>query len=265
MPTTRVFTSRDYQILWYAWHCRFLTLLQYHRLFWNKSTVAAARPRLRALVQRGLLGSIPRPPNKAGTLYVSTRPGIQVLIESGILSPSLKKDYPRRPEEVGPGLDHDLMVNDIRIAFEETGSIPITWVSDHQLRQQRHRNSFVNSRVADGLFEWESHGIRHKGVLEFERWPYGRRRLQNIVSRLRTTHPTRTVFFVVLTRHRTLTVSKIVRFSRAYVDRPQDFYISDFPSVATSGLEGDFTDLEGNSFRAPGDDDWDSLERKLET
>jgi hypothetical protein len=241
-------SSRDYQVLWYSWHCRFMTLKQYHRLFWRSQSEGAARSGLTKLCNWGLVVRHTFPVGEDRTLYFSTRAGNLALIHAGILNPSCERDCPGRPHHITWSLDHDLRVTDIRIAFEETGAIPITWISDHQLRRHRGRNTGPSIRVVDGMFEWEAQGQRHKGVLEFERARYNWKSWPDIARRMRYTHRDRTVFLVVLTDRRIKAVKEAIRHSKVYSDKPENLYTSDLPSVAAQGLQGGFTDLEGRSF-----------------
>jgi hypothetical protein len=247
MPAAIELSSRDYQILWYCWQSRFFSVRQFQRIFWGGSTTQAARARIKRLRDAGLLGCETFPVGRDRMLVFPSLAGNRALIEAGLLSADYARDFPHRPKDMTLNLEHDLRVNDIRIAFEETGSIPLSWVSDHQLRQNRG-NSGPNTRFADGLFEWEAQGHRYKGVLEFERMRYNAGRWPDILSRLRGTYDDCIVFLVVMDAARTRSAAAAVKGSKIYSDRPEQFLIADFPSVEAHGLKAGFKDLDGHPF-----------------
>jgi hypothetical protein len=238
-------TPRDLSILWYAWQQRFVAVRQFQRLFWAQGATVTARNRLNELRDAGFLASETFPVGVDRTLYFSAKAGNLALVEAGLLPEAFRGDYPRRPKEMTLNLDHDLRVTDLRIAIEETGGIPITWTSDHQLRQNRG-SAGPNTRFADGLFEWEARGKRRLAVLEYENARYNRERWPNVLLRLRSKHSDRLVFLVCRTPARVRSATAIIRATRVYADRSDGLVIADFPSVAEKGLMAGFVDLEGH-------------------
>ncbi len=247
MKRTIKLTDRDYFVLWYTWQCRFLAVRQYRRLFWHKASIEAARARLKDLCDAGYLGSETFPVGQDRTLYFSTRAGNRALIDADLKSAEIEFDFPRRPQEMTRTLDHDLRVNDLRIGLEETGVIPITWHSDHELRQNRG-NAGPNTRVPDGIFEWEVSKVRYSGVLEYEHQRYSPDRWPDILRRLEYNYTDFTVFLVCRTAERIKSATAAVNRSRVYAYQPEKFYVCDFDSVAAKGLKGGFVDLEGKPF-----------------
>ncbi|HTB21476.1 MAG TPA: replication-relaxation family protein [bacterium] len=247
MPKNPELTARDLTILWYTWQQRFMAVRQFQRLLWPQGANVTARNRLNELRDAGFLASETFPVGVDRTLYYSTKAGNRALVDVGMLSETFVGDYPRRPKEMTLNLDHDLRVTDLRIAFEETGAIPITWTSDHQLRQNRG-SAGPNTRFADGLFEWEAKGERHKAVLEYENARYNRDRWPKVLMRLRSVHEDRQVFVVCRTPARVRSASAIIRGTKVFADRPVGLVIADFLSVTEMGLKSGFTDLEGHPF-----------------
>ena len=237
-------TPRDLNILWYAWQQRFVAVRQFQRLFWAQGATVTARNRLNELRDAGFLASETFPVGADRTLYFSAKAGNLALVESGMLPEAFGGDYPRRPKEMTLNLDHDLRVTDLRIAIEETGGIPITWTSDHQLRQNRG-SAGPNTRFPDGLFEWEAQGKRRLAVLEYENARYNRDRWPNVLLRLRSMHADRLVFLVCRTPARVRSATAIIRATKVFADRTDGLVIADFLSVAEKGLKAGFVDLEG--------------------
>lgn len=246
MPSLKL-SARDYTVLWYAWQQRFVSSRQYRRLFWPGALEKTVRERLKELAQAGLLKAEQFQVGEDRTLYLSSKQGNQALVEAGLLEPALATDYRRRKQDMTLNLDHDLKVTDIRIALEESGAIPISWISDHQLRQTRG-SAGPYTRFPDGLFEWESRGKRHMGLVEFENSWYNRDRWPKILLRLRANYGDRTVFVVCKTRERTLTAGNAIRATKVFADRPEGLFIADFPSVSKRGLKAGFVDLENREF-----------------
>lgn len=240
-------TPRDLNILWYAWQQRFVAARQFRRLFWPQGALVTTRNRLNELRDAGFLASETFPVGVDRTLYFSSKAGNLALVEAGMLPEAYAGDYPRRPMEMTLNLDHDLRVTDLRIAIEETGGIPITWISDHQLRQNRGSTG-PNTRVADGLFEWEAEGRRRMAVLEYENARYNRQRWPKVLLRLRFMHPDRLVFLVCRTPARVRSASEIIRATKVYSDHPDEIVIADYLSVTEKGLNAGFKNPEGRSF-----------------
>jgi len=247
VPKNPSLTARDLTILWYAWQQRFMSVRQFQRLLWPGGANVTARNRLNELRDAGFLASETFPVGADRTLYFSSKDGNQALVDAGMLVETFAGDYPRRPKEMTLNLDHDLKVTDLRIAFEETGAIPITWTSDHQLRQNRG-SAGPNTRFADGLFEWEAHSHRHLAVLEYENARYNRECWPKVLLRLRSVHPDRLVFLVCRTPARVRSASAIIKATKVFNDRPEGLVVADFPAVAEMGLKAGFMDLEGSPF-----------------
>lgn len=242
-------TERDYQVLWYAWQCRYISARQLNRLFWLDAGERATRLRLEALTAATLLtrATFRVLSENVRTLYCPTLHGNRALVEAKWLAAKYEQDFPRRPKGITDGLEHDLFVNDIRIAFEETGAIPKSWVSDHELRQNQSKVG-NNRRTVDGTFEWSARGSVFQGVLEYEHKPYNAGRWPDILNRLRFSHPDQAVFLVVRTKDRLRTVSKQVNAAKIFSDRPEGFLLCDFPSVKNNGLAAGFVNLDGDPF-----------------
>ena len=248
MKRTIKLTKRDYLVLWYSWQCRFLAVRQLRRLFWEDASIEAARARLKDLCDAGYLGSETFPVGRDRTLYFSTRAGNRVLVDGGMKTAEIEFDFPRRPQEMTRTLDHDLRVIDIRIALEETGVIPISWHSDHELRKNRGQYAGPNTRVPDGIFEWEVSKVRYPGVLEYEHQRYNPDRWPDILRRLYYTYTDFTVFLVCRTAERVKSATAAVKRARVYSYEPEKFYVCDFDSVDAKGLRAGFVDLEGKPF-----------------
>ena len=242
-------SARDYLVLWYAWQQRFMSLRQYGRLFWPQASQRAARDRLDTLRTAGLLTAERFQVGRDRTLYLSTRQGNKSLVEAGLLEPALATDYRRRKQDMTLNLDHDLRVTDLRIALEESGAIPLSWISDHQLRQTRG-SAGPYTRFPDGLFEWEAGGVLRKGLLEFENSWYNRDRWPKILLRLRANYGDRHVFMVCRTPERVLSATAAIHATKVFADKPQGLCVAAFPDVDQKGLNAGFRDLEGRLFEA---------------
>jgi hypothetical protein len=243
-------TPRDHALLWSTWQNRFMTPRQYLRRFWSDATHQAASKRLTHLKNEGLLQCAHFPWAVDRNIYTITAAGNRALIEAGLLAPAQARDFSQRPQEMTKAIVDALGVVDLRIAFELTGAGGDTWVSDHQLRQARrwHRG---NTRVADGMFDFDAHGRQGRGVLEIERRSYGRRTLARILSRLRYDHGGDTIFFVALSADRARRIWRWAMESQIWGDKPGRFLVAPFKAVLKHGLDAGFVDLERRVFEQP--------------
>jgi len=237
-------TPRDLALLWTTWQNRLMAPRQYLRRFWPDATQQAASIRLSALKSEGLLRRTLIPWNVDRHIYTISAAGNRALVEAGLLGPSQARDFPPRPQELTNALMHDLGVVDLRIALELTGANGATWVSDHQLRQAR-RWRLGNTRVADGMFEFEAHGREGRGVLEFERQSYRRPKMTQVLARLRFDHGNDTIFFVARSEERARRVWAWAAEAWTWGDRPERFLVAPLEAVLKDGLDAGFVDLRG--------------------
>jgi hypothetical protein len=199
------------------------------------------------LKNEGLLTHTHIPWNVDRHIYTITAAGNLVLVGAGLLEPARARDFPRRVRELTNALQHDLSVVDLRISFEFTGADGGTWVSDHQLRQARPLR-LGNSRVADGMFDFNAHGRKGRGVLEFERESYRRPKMARVLGRLRFDHGHDTIFFVARSEERARRVWAWAVEAKTWSDRPGRFLVAPLGAALKDGLNAGFRDLEGRRF-----------------
>jgi hypothetical protein len=234
--------DRDLAVLYYTWHNRLLCLRHYRRKFWRLSAPQGADRRIAQLHKAGYLRRFALPTLQERILFGPTRLGNAAVAAIGLIPQDRVGDLPASPVELRPGTRHDLLVVDIRIAFEESGADAVTWKSDHQLRTQRSRPS-LNSRTPDGVFEFESGEGMKQGVLELEWASYHRPKLAAVLRRLRASYGGHTVYFVCRSRERAATFRQWCRDMRTWNDRPAQLRFGHFEASAQLGLKAPFAGL----------------------
>jgi hypothetical protein len=243
-------SPRDLALLWCTWQNRLMAHRQYLRHFWNGATHQAASRRLTKLKNEGLLQCVSVPWAVDRRIYTITAAGNRALVKAGLLRPEQVQDFLQRPKEMTPTIQYDLSVVDLRIAFEFTGAHGSTWVSAHQLRLARNLH-LGNPRVADGIFMFDAHGRQGRGVLEFERQAYRRRKFIGVLSRLRYEHGNDIIFYVARSTERARRVWAWAKKAWPWGDRPQNFLVAPLALAAKDGLDARFLDLEGRGFGGP--------------
>lgn len=151
-------------------------------------------------------------------------------------------DFPRQPAELTPNMRHDLLVVDLRIAFEETGADAASWLSDHQLRLARVGLG-RHLRTPDGVFEFEEGQKKLKGVLEFELSSYRLPILASVLRRLKTFYSTHTIFFICRTAERAATLRSWCLEIKTWNSHPRQIRIGHVSAAIQDGLSSNFVDL----------------------
>ncbi|HTB21920.1 MAG TPA: hypothetical protein VK914_04350 [bacterium] len=242
-------TRRDLALLWYTWQNRLMTPRQYLRRFWSDATHQAASKRLTHLKNEGLLQYVHFPWGADRSIYTITAAGNRALIEARLLPPDQTHDFPQRPLEMTAALVQALSVVDMRIAFELSGAKGSTWIAPHQLRQGRHLY-LGNPRVADGIFSFNAHGRQGRGILEFERQSYPRRKFIDILHSLRYAYENDTIFYVARSTERARRVWNWAKDAWVWGDRPKNFLVTPLNLAAKDGLDALFFDLKGRGLES---------------
>jgi hypothetical protein len=235
-------SDRDLAALYYAWHNRLLCLRHLRRKFWKGRAPQAAARRVAQLSRAGYLRRIALPTLQERVLFGPTRLGNRALAEIEFIPPSCVSDLPDIPRELSPNTRHDLLVVDLRIAFEESGADAISWRSDHELRLLRPMRS-VNTRTPDGVFEFDMGEGRKKGVLELELASYHRPKLAAALRRLRADYADSVIHFICRSPQRAATFRRCCLEMKTWNDRPAQLRFSHLAAATELGLRAPYADL----------------------
>jgi hypothetical protein len=237
-------TPRDLAVLLYTWQNRIVATRHLHRAFWPGASLPTVTRRLVLLREEGYLGYRQYPWLTERVLYFASLTGNRALAGAGLLDPANIGDYPRQPSELTPAVRHDLTVVDLRLCLEETGVDGRTWISDHQLRLERHQQG-QSLRVPDGVFHFTLGPRSQPGLLEFENAAYRQTRVAAILTRLRVQYPDHQVLIVTKAAPRAALFRAWAAESGVYADAPAQVAVSDLESVLVRGLDAGFLDLQG--------------------